>query len=182
MSKFFESLTETLSDFITKQSIFFVATAAEGTRVNLSPKGLDCLRILDERAVAYLDITGSGNETAAHILHDGRLTMMFCSFGKEPLILRLYGRGEVVRPGESRWDELIGKFQQMPGQRQIIVLHVESVQTSCGFAVPRMELIEPRPTLTDWATKKGEAGLVEYRQKKNSTSIDGLTTGINGPG
>lgn len=182
MAQFREALSSALSNFIRNQPIFFVATAAEGSRVNLSPKGLDCLRILDERAVAYLDMTGSGNETAAHILHDGRLTMMFCSFGKEPLILRLYGRGEVVRPGESKWDELIGQFQQMPGQRQIIVLHIESVQTSCGFAVPKMELVEPRSTLTDWAAKKGETGLVEYRLKKNATSIDGLTTGINGPG
>jgi hypothetical protein len=146
--------------------------------VNLSPKGLDCLRVLDEKTAAYLDITGSGNETAAHILHSGRVTMMFCSFDENPLILRLYGQGEVVRPGDKKWESLFAHFSVTPGQRQIIVLHVESVQTSCGFGVPRMQVIEPRTTLTDWAAKKGEPGLAEYRARKNSRSIDGLPTGI----
>lgn len=178
MAQFFDSLNPALIDFIRVQPIFFVATAAAGGRINCSPKGMDTLRVLDDHAVAYLDITGSGNETAAHIRHDGRITFMFCSFGEEPLILRLYGRGEVVRPGEPRWDDLLLHFPPQPGQRQIILLHIESAQTSCGFGVPRMQLIEPRDDLRQWAGKKGESGLAEYRARKNRTSIDGLPTGL----
>jgi len=182
MAQFFERLDSKLAGFIRDQQMFFVATAAPDSRINLSPKGLDSLRVLNDRTVAYLDITGSGNETAAHIKHDGRLTMMFCSFSDKPLILRLYGRGEVVRPSEARWADLISQFTQMPGQRQIIVLHIESAQTSCGFGVPKMQLVENRTDLADWAMKKGEQGLLEYRGKKNSRSIDGLPTGIDGTG
>jgi hypothetical protein len=178
LPKFLESLNDDLADFIRRQPMFFVATAAKQSRVNLSPKGLDTLRILDERTVAYLDITGSGNETAAHILNEGRMTIMFCSFDNKPLILRLYGRGEVVRPGEAKWDELFSHFSAAPGQRQIIVLHIESLQTSCGYGVPKMELVETRNDLIAWTTRKGEDGLVEYRAKKNHTSIDGLPTGL----
>jgi hypothetical protein len=178
MAQFFESLNQTLTDFIRRQPVFFVATAATQGRINLSPKGLDSLRVLNDRTVSYLDITGSGAETAAHVRHDGRLTFMFCSFDEKPLILRLYGRGEVVRPNDSKWNDLIGQFTRMPGERQIVVLHIESAQTSCGFGVPRMQLVEHRTDLTDWAMKKGEQGLVEYRARKNSRSIDGLATGI----
>jgi len=178
MPSFHESLNDDLIDFIRRQPMFFVATAAQNSRINLSPKGLDTLRILDDQTVAYLDITGSGNETAAHVLNDGRLTMMFCSFGDKPLILRLYGRGEIIRPNDSTWNDLSNHFTPAPGQRQIIVLHVESVQTSCGFGVPKMRLIGHREDLTDWAKGKGEEGLVEYRAKKNRKSIDGLATGL----
>jgi hypothetical protein len=174
MAQFYESISPARAEFIRTQPVFFVATAAKEGRVNCSPKGMDTLRVLNERTVAYLDLTGSGAETSAHLLHDGRLTIMFCSFGQKPLVLRLYGRGEAVRPVDPAWAELIGHFEQIPGQRQIIVLHVESVQTSCGFAVPRMELVEPRQMLADWANKKGEAALTEYRAKKNAVSIDGL--------
>ncbi len=179
MAQFYESLNAKLTDFIRQQHVFFVSTAAKDGRINLSPKGLDSLRVLNDHTVAYLDITGSGNETSAHIQHDGRVTMMFCSFGKDPLILRLYGRGEVVTPTSPKWADLFAHFTAMPGQRQIIVLHLESLQTSCGFGVPKMQLVEPRSTLTDWTSKQGEAALVEYRAKKNSRSIDGLTTGIS---
>lgn len=178
MAQFFESISPALSDFIQRQPVFFVASVARQGRINLSPKGLDSLRVLNERTVAYLDITGSGSETSAHILDDGRLTMMFCSFDERPKILRLYGRGEVIRPSDPKWGDLIAHFPPMPGQRQIIVLHVESLQTSCGFGVPRMEKISPRTDLTDWATKKGEAALAEYRALKNRISIDGLPTGL----
>src|SRR5438046_815846 len=142
MANFFEQLDANLIDFVREQPMFFVATAATEGRINLSPKGLDSLRVLNEHTVAYLDLTGSGAETTAHILHDGRLTMMFCSFAEKPLILRLYGKGEVIRPGDGKWDDLITKFTPMPGQRQIIVLHIESGMTSCGFGVPRMDLVE----------------------------------------
>jgi hypothetical protein len=177
MAQFLESLSPALMTFIRQQHVFFVASAAKDTRVNLSPKGMDTLRVLDDRTVGYLDITGSGNETAAHVLHDGRLTLMFCSFGDKPLILRLYGRGEIVRAGDARWDALIANFQQLPGQRQLVLLHIQSLQSTCGFGVPKMQLIEPRTTLTDWAASKGEEGILEYRTKKNLRSIDGLPTG-----
>jgi Pyridoxamine 5'-phosphate oxidase len=182
VANFFETLNPTLADFIRRQPLFFVATAAAEGRINLSPKGLDSLRVLNDRTVAYLDITGSGAETAAHVRHDGRLTFMFCSFDEKPLILRLYGRGEVVRPNDPKWNDLFANFTPTIGQWQIVVLHIESLQTSCGFGVPRMQLIEHRTDLTDWATKKGEQGLIEYRAKKNSKSIDGLPTGMGTSG
>ena len=178
MAAFYEQLNDKLTAFIRRQPVYFVATATDIGRINLSPKGNDTLRVLNDRTVAYLDLTGSGAETSAHVLADGRLTMMMCSFDKDPLILRLYGRGEVVRPGDPPWADLVLNFTQLPGQRQIIVLHIESVQTSCGFAVPKMELIEPRATLVQWAEKKGPAGLIDYQAKKNARSIDGLPTGL----
>ena len=180
MAQFYDQLNDKLTDFIRRQPIYFVATATDSGRINLSPKGNDTLRVLNDKTVAYLDLTGSGAETAAHILADGRLTMMLCSFDGDPLILRLYGRGEVVRPTEAKWPGLIANFTPLPGQRQIVVLHVESVQTSCGFAVPKMELIEERNVLKDWAEKKGPDGVAEYRAKKNARSIDGLPTGLVG--
>jgi hypothetical protein len=178
MAQFSESLNPQLIDFVREQPIFFVATSAGEGRINCSPKGMDTLRVLNEKTVAYLDLTGSGSETSAHILSDGRLTIMFCSFGEKPLILRLYGRGEVVRENDPKWPNLISHFTQLPGQRQIIVLHIESLQTSCGFAVPKMQLLEPRNMLVEWADKKGSAGISEYRAKKNRGSIDGFETGI----
>lgn len=178
MAQFYDQLNDKLTAFIRRQPVYFVATAGANGRINLSPKGNDTLRVLNEKTVAYLDLTGSGSETSAHILADGRLTMMLCSFEKDPLILRLYGRGEIVRPADAAWADLVQHFNPLPGQRQIVVLHVESVQTSCGFAVPKMELLEPRTTLVDWADKKGPDGLVQYRAKKNSKSIDGLPTGF----
>lgn len=176
MAKFFPQLDKALRDFIAGQKIFFTATAPAGGRINLSPKGMDTLRCLDDRTVAYLDLTGSGNETAAHLAEDGRMTIMFCSFSESPLILRLYGRGRVVREGEAEWDALRAHFNTYPGERQIIVLEMESAQTSCGFAVPVYELKQERPTLVEWISKKGEDGIREYRREKNRVSIDGLPT------
>lgn len=178
MGQFHESLNSRLIEFIQAQPVFFVASAGSGTRVNLSPKGMDTLRVLDERSVAYLDITGSGNETAAHITHDGRLTIMFCGFGDKPLILRLYGRGQVILPSSPKWSELVDRFPDLPGRRQIILLNIESLQTSCGFGVPRMQLIANRTEMSDWASKKGESGLAQYRAAKNTRSIDGLPVPI----
>jgi hypothetical protein len=174
MGQFFDSLPANLIDFIRQQPMFFVASSAKDSRVNCSPKGTDTLRVLSEKTVAYLDITGSGNETAAHIVNGGRVTIMWCSFGEKPLILRLYCRGEVVRPSDARWDDLVDRFPQSPGRRQIILLQVESGQTSCGFGVPKMQLIEQRPDMENWARKKGEEALAEYRRQKNARSIDGL--------
>ena len=178
MAKFFDALLPEHREFIARQKVFFVATQAPGGRINLSPKGLDSLRVLDEHAVAYLDLTGSGAETAAHLRMDPRLTLMLCSFGADPLILRLYGKGESVRPGDPRWNELAGQFPALPGARQIVLLKVESVQTSCGFGLPLMGYAGERGRLTDWANKKGEAGLADYRREKNAVSIDGLETGF----
>ena len=174
MADFFTELNDAQKAFIAEQKLFFVATAPSAGRINLSPKGLDTFRCLDGRTVAYLDLTGSGNETAAHLAEDGRMTVMFCSFTRKPLILRLYGHGRVVQPHDDAWPALFAHFEPVPGQRQIIVLDVESVQTSCGYAVPHYVFQEERDTLLRWAEHKGEAGLEAYRAEKNQRSIDGL--------
>ena len=176
MAKFFHELDDATRDFIREQKIFFTATAPSEGRINLSPKGMDTFRCLDEKTVAYLDLTGSGNETAAHLLENGRMTVMFCSFSEKPLILRLYGRGRVVRPRDDEWEALHEHFRPAAGERQIIVLHLESAQTSCGFAVPVYELKQERPMLTEWTEKKGEQGIRDYWREKNQTSIAGLPT------
>ncbi|HYP49460.1 MAG TPA: pyridoxamine 5'-phosphate oxidase family protein [Pyrinomonadaceae bacterium] len=180
MAKFYTELDNSLRRFIAEQKIFFTASAPNDGRVNLSPKGMDSFRCLDSKTVAYLDLTGSGNETAAHIFENGRLTIMFCSFTEKPLILRLYGRGRVVRKNDEDWNRLYSNFTPIVGERQIIVLEIESLQTSCGFAVPVYELKEEREKLVEWAENKGENGLLEYRQTKNQISIDGLPTHLNG--
>ncbi|MDH4276084.1 MAG: pyridoxamine 5'-phosphate oxidase family protein [Gammaproteobacteria bacterium] len=176
MAKFFTQLDATHRAFIGKQHLFFVASAPRIGRVNVSPKGMDCMRIVDDHRLAYLDLTGSGNETAAHILDNGRITLMFCSFDGDPLILRAYGRGETVLPTDPQWPALSALFPDLPGARQIIVTHIDAVQTSCGFAVPFYQFVEHRPLLLQWATKKGAAGLATYQQEKNTRSIDGLPT------
>lgn len=179
MARFYEKLTPELREFIAQQHLFFVASAAREGRINLSPKGMNTFRILSDDRVGYLDLTGSGNETAGHILHDGRLTIMFCSFDEKPLILRLYGRGEVVGQSGGAWSGLIGNFDEMPGQRQIILLQIESLQTSCGFGVPMYQLVEDRSTLVQSCEKKGPEGVRKYWADKNSRTIDGLETGID---
>ncbi|MGI9013708.1 MAG: pyridoxamine 5'-phosphate oxidase family protein [Phycisphaerales bacterium] len=177
---FTTQLNDKLRTFIAQQQMFFTASSPQsGGRVNLSPKGIDGLCIIDDRTVAYLDLTGSGNETAAHVHENGRLTIMLCSFQDQPLILRLYGNGRIVQPRDSEWETLRALFPQRPGTRQIIVLNVESVQTSCGFGVPLYQYISQRDMLIDWAEKKGEARIAAYHHEKNSLSIDGLPTGIH---
>lgn len=178
MAKLHENITDDLQEWIKAQHLFFVASAplsAEG-HVNVSPKGQDCLRILSSTKVAYLDLTGSGNETSAHLHENGRITFMFCAFQGPPRILRLYGTGHTVLPDMPEWDELIGLFNPMPGMRQIIVAEIDRVQTSCGFSVPLYDYVEERDTLIKWAEVKGDDGLVAYRQEKNLQSIDGLPT------
>ena len=176
MAKFYSALNDDLRAFIARQQLFFTASAAPAGRINLSPKGLDSLRCLDDHTVAYLDLTGSGNETAAHLRADGRLTLMFCSFDAQPLILRLYGRGRVVRPRDADWPALLQHFNPLPGARQIIVLTLEGAQTSCGYGVPRYQLIGERETLRRWAENKGPQGIADYWRDKNQVSIDGLPT------
>ena len=178
MGKFYTEITPELKQFIAEQQMFFTATAAATGRINLSPKGIDTFRYLDEHTVAYLDLTGSGNETAALLAADGRLTIMFCAFAGNPWILRLYGKGEVVQLDSERGKELHPLFGSIPGERHIIVHHVESAQTSCGMAVPLYEYKEQRDLLINWATKQGGEGMKDYRSRKNVTSIDGLPTGL----
>jgi hypothetical protein len=175
MAKFYTRLDEQLQAFVGEQKMFFTATAPAEGRLNLSPKGMDTFRCLDGgRRVAYLDLTGSGNETAAHHSENGRMTVMFCSFSDSPLILRIYGRGRVVLPGDEEWAELRPHFPELPGERQIVLLEVESAQTSCGFAVPVYELKAERQMLVEWTLRKGEDGIRDYRREKNQVSIDGL--------
>jgi len=178
MARFYPALEARHRAFISAQKLFFTASGTAAGRINLSPKGMDSLRVLSDFRVAYLDLTGSGNETAAHLLHDGRMTLMFCSFDADPLILRLYGHGRAVRRQDSEWGELRRHFPALPGERQLIVLDIESVQTSCGYAVPRYTYAGERDTLARWVDKKGPLGLVDYWREKNRFSIDGLPTGL----
>jgi hypothetical protein len=181
MAQRYSELSQDLIRFIRNQNMFFVATAPEEGNVNLSPKGLDTLRVLDSNTVAWLNVTGSGNETAAHVLENGRMTLMFCAFEGKPMILRLYGTATVVHPRDAEWAELIGHFDALPGARQIFVLNVELVQTSCGMAVPLFNYQGQRGQLTDWAEKKGLEGISEYWDKKNRVSLNGRPTGILEP-
>jgi hypothetical protein len=178
MGKFYNSIQPAHQAFIERQRIFFAATAplaAEG-RINLSPKGLDTFRVLSEHRVAYMDFIGSGNETSAHLLENGRLTFMFCAFEGPPNILRLYGKGRAVLPGAADWADLAALFALQPSTRQIIVADVDLVQTSCGFGVPLYDFAGERDMLSVWAAKKGPEGLAAYVQEKNLVSLDGLPT------
>ncbi|MFT7579285.1 MAG: hypothetical protein ACI9MR_000948 [Myxococcota bacterium] len=174
MSAFDDHITDALQRFIGEQRMFFIATAPAEGRINLSPKGMDTFRVLDANRVAYLDFTGSGNETAAHLHENGRVTLMFCGFEKKPNIVRLYGSGRVVTPSDPAWTDLSAHFSILPGARQIMVVAVTSVQSSCGYAVPKFTFEGARETLTKWAAHKGDEGLETYRKTRNQTSIDGL--------
>lgn len=178
MAKVFDCITDELQAFIAAQPLFFVASAplSAAGHINLSPKGLDSFRILSPQRVAYLDLTGSGNETSAHLQENGRITLMFCAFQEPPQILRLYGQGKVFLPGMAAWETLIDQFLPLPGARQLIVADIDRVQTSCGFGVPLMTPVGQRQTLLQWAKKKGPDKLQAYQQEKNATSIDGLPT------
>lgn len=180
MGKLYDAIDGEQVAFIAAQPLFFVATAplAADGHVNLSPKGLDTFRVLDPTRVAYLDLTGSGNETAAHLAENGRVTFMFCAFDGRPKILRLYCQGRSVGPGDGEWTDLRSRFGDLPGIRQIVVGHVRHVQTSCGFGVPRLTAQGQRDDLPAWAERKGEDGIAAYQREKNAVSIDGLPTGI----
>jgi hypothetical protein len=179
MAKHHDEITPKLAEFLLAQPVFFVATAEAKGKINLSPKGLDgCLAVLDSKRVAWLNMTGSGNETATHLARDGRMTLMVCAFTGPPMILRLYGRAQAIHRRDPRWAELDGLFAPMVGKRQIVVLEVEDVITSCGFSVPLMEYQAQRPTLPDWAAAKGEDGIRQYWRDKNQTSFDGHPTHI----
>ncbi len=175
-------ISDRLRGFIEAQHVFFVGTAARDGRVNISPKGLDSLRVLSPTRVVWLNGTGSGNETAAHLLDDPRMTIMFCAFDAKPLILRLYGTARAVHAGDAEWDDLLALFPPMQGARNIFVLDIDLVQTSCGFGVPLMDFQEDRTILAQWAAKKGDDGVRAYQQEKNRVSIDGFPTGLPAPG
>jgi hypothetical protein len=176
VGKEFAELDDDLRAFIARQHVFFVASAplAADGHVNVSPKGLDTFRVLGPGTVAYLDLTGSGVETIAHLRENGRLTVMFCAFEGRPRILRLHGRGRVVEPGDMDWAAVSAEFPESPGVRSVVVLDVERIADSCGYGVPLFEFVGDRPQLAEWAAKKGAEGLREYQSRKNRTSIDGL--------
>ena len=176
MAEFFPALTAEHRAFVERQPVFFVATAAEGARINLSPKGMDSFRVLGDRSVAYLDVAGSGNETNAHLLADGRITLMFCAFDQPALIFRIYGRGRAVLPQDADWGELHARFTPLPGTRQIFVVAIDQVQTSCGWGVPQMELIRERQTLKKYAEKFTPEQLLGVWRAADARSIDGLPT------
>ena len=178
MGQQFNEIAEKHKAFIESQPVFFVGTAASDGRVNVSPKGMDCLRVVDQNRVIWLNVTGSGNETATHINHNPRMTLMFNAFAGDPLILRLYGTATCVHQGEAEWDILARQLPAQPGARQIFDLKVDLVQTSCGMAVPYLDYVGERTQLNAWAEKKGQSGIRDYWQKKDQTSIDGKATGI----
>jgi hypothetical protein len=178
MGKQTDALSEPLHAFIAAQKIFFVGTATADSRVNVSPKGMDSFRVLSDKRVVWLNLTGSGNETSAHVQQDPRMTIMFCAFEGAPLILRLYGTARVIHQNDQEWTELYSHFTPLPGARQIFDLRVDLVQTSCGFGVPYLSYKEERPLLADWATNKGVAGVQNYWQEKNQVSIDNIPTHI----
>jgi hypothetical protein len=181
MAKFYDTITDDLQEFILKQHMFFVATAplaAEG-HVNVSPKGLDVFRILSPNQVAYMDMTGSGNETSAHITENRRVTFMFCAFEGAPNILRLYGEGRTVIPNTPEWDELSPKFTLFTGFRQIIIADITMAQTSCGYAVPLYDYVDERETLIKYWENKGDEKKLAYHQERNACSLDKLPTPIS---
>lgn len=178
MSEKFEKLTDKHIEFIKDQHLYFVGTAGAEGFVNVSPKGMDSFRVIDSSRVVWLNLTGSGNETAAHVLENGRMTVMFCSFDKQPVIMRLYGQAGTIHPRDESWCELAGLFPEYVGARQIFKLQIDMVQTSCGYAVPYYEFKGDRPTLTKWADNHGKAAVEEYWEEKNTRSLNDKDTGI----
>lgn len=178
MGTCYDRLLPEHESFIRAQHMFFVGSAATNGHVNISPKGHDVFRILSPNKVAYLDLTGSGNETSAHVTDTHRMTYMFMAFQGKPLILRLYGDGRVVLPNADEWNELAAHFNLLPGYRQIIVSEIHLVKTSCGFSVPLYSYEGDRDLLINWAVTKGEEKLEAYRMEKNSVSMDGIVTPI----
>ena len=175
MARSYESITDAMKAFIAEQPMFFVATAPSvGGRVNVSPKGYDSFRVLDAGRVCYLDLTGSGAETIAHLRDNGRITFMFCAFEGKPNIVRLYGSGRHVQPGDPEFDDLIDGFPDRSGIRSIVVADIDRTSTSCGYAVPFMDYVEDRERLEESLSAKADGELQDYWANKNATSIDGL--------
>jgi len=173
-------LNDTLKEFIEKQPLFFVATAADTGRVNLSPKGGDTLRVLGDNRVLWLSLSGSGNETAGHLRRQNRMTLMFCSFEGDPRILRLYGTAQTLHARDADWEALVQHFPAMPGTRQLYDMTIDSVQTSCGAGVPRMAVERERleGELLPYFDEMGDDGVEDYWRRKNVETIDGFETGL----
>ena len=180
MAKQFANFETDHTRMIAEQQMFFVATAGPTGRVNLSPKGMDTLRVLGPNRLIWLNWTGSGNETAGHLRLNPRMTVMWCSFGKRPMILRAYGTARAIHPRDADWDDLAGHFEPSVSARQIYDLSVDLVQTSCGYAVPFFDHSGPRDTLKRWADDRGPDGIAQYWQERNQNTIDGFPTGIAG--
>ncbi len=178
MGKKLTALTPELIEFIKEQKIFFVGTAMKEGTVNISPKGMDSFRVLGPNKIIWLNVTGSGNETATHIRESNRMTIMFCAFEGKPMILRLYGQATAYHVADQKFKEHVSQFPPIAGSRQIFEMDVDLVQTSCGMAVPYMDFKEERTQLNDWAEKQGEEGLIKYRKEKNMISLDGHPTGL----
>lgn len=178
MGKIESKIAEKYQKFITDQKMFFVCTAPKEGRLNLSPKGLDTFRVINADKVAWLNLTGSGNETAAHLLEDNRMTIMFCAFEGNPTILRLYGHTRIVHTNEPEWQQYAALFPPFNGIRQLMIMEVDAVQKSCGYAVPRYDYQGQRDTLVHWTEKKGDAGIKTYWTERNSVSIDGKKTDL----
>ncbi len=174
----FDALKPKHIDFIEQQPLYFVSTAPDEGRINLSPKGMDSLRVISPTQVIWLNYTGSGNETAAHLLENSRMTIMFCSFSGNPLILRLYGHATLIKPGDDNWESTLHHFPDSKGARQVIDMKIELVHTSCGFGVPLMSYQGQREQLTQWIDKKGDEGIHAYQQRNNVVSLDGKPTDI----
>lgn len=176
MGKRFSEISPENQTFIRQQKMFFVGTAAQEGRVNISPKGMDTLRVVNASKVVWLNLTGSGNETAAHLLKNDRMTIMFCAFEGKPMILRLYGTAHIYHQRDTSYQHLIELFPEIAGARQVIEMNVELVQESCGFAVPEMDFVEQRTILKDWAIKQGQDRIEQYWKDRNTSSIDGYQT------
>lgn len=178
MGQQYSEISERNIQFIKAQKMFFVATATKESRVNISPKGMDSFRVLGANRVIWLNVTGSGNETAAHIQENSRMTIMFLAFDGSPNILRLYGQAKVIHKNDPQWSSLFSHFPALPGARQIFDLSVDLVQNSCGMSVPLYSYDEEREQLKNWAIQQGDDGITNYWEKKNQLSIDGLKTNI----
>jgi hypothetical protein len=178
MGQRYSEIPEKLKQFIADQKIYFVGTATADSRVNISPKGMNSLRVLGSNRVIWLNVTGSGNETAAHVQDCPRITIMFAAFEGNPMILRLYGNAKAIHKNDPEWAELYSLFDPIPGARQIFDVAVDLVQTSCGMGVPLFDYVQEREQLTNWASKKGDKGIKQYWQEKNQVSLDGKPTNI----
>lgn len=178
MAEKFDSINKEHKDFIEAQKMFVVGSAGAEGFINVSPKGMDSFRIIDENTVVWMNLTGSGNETSAHVQENGRMTIMFNSFDKAPLILKLYGTATVIHESDERWDEMTAHFEHSDGTRQFFEMKVELVLTSCGYAVPQYAFIKERDTLKKWTEKKGRKGIREYWAENNTHTLDGVNTHI----
>jgi len=178
MGKQFDEISDKLKDFILEQKIFFVGTATADSRVNVSPKGMDSFKVINKNKIVWLNVTGSSNETSAHVQELPRMTIMFASFVGKPMILRLFGTAKVIHKKDDSWDEMYSLFNPLAGARQIFEMDVDLVQTSCGMSIPFYEYSEQREELSSWAEKQGEESIKEYWEKNNQVSLDGKPTHI----